>query len=97
MWLADWRQITEDREIDRLPVHLRQQLASTAERVAVTFALGAQVRERMAAGSGRNVDYYRSRAAWNRAVADFERQQADALRAGRLLAVPWRPVVNGRR
>lgn len=94
MRLADWRRVIEDRQIDRLPVQLRQSLASTAEQVAATFALGAQVRERIAAGSGSNVEYYRLRAAWNRTVADFERRQADALRAGHLLAIPWRPVAD---
>jgi hypothetical protein len=92
---ADRRGVIEDRQIDRLPVPLRQRLASTAEQVAATFALGAQVRERIGAGSGANVDYYRLRAAWNRTVADFERRQADALRGGgHLLAVPWWPVAN---
>lgn len=53
---ADRRGVIEDRQIDRLPVPLRQRLASTAEQVAATFALGAQVREQIAAGSGSNVD-----------------------------------------
>lgn len=94
MWPADWRRGTEDSQIDSLPVHLREMLASTAEQVAVTFERGAKVRERIAAGSGLDVDHYRLRAAWNRAVADFERRQANALRAGRLLAVPWRPLAD---
>jgi hypothetical protein len=87
--LADWRRPTSDSRIDFVPTHLRNKLASTAERVAVTFELGARIRERIAAGNGPEADYYRLRAAWNRTVADFERRQAAALRSGHLLAVPW--------
>jgi hypothetical protein len=90
--LADWRRATKDQRIDRAPAHLRDQLASTAERVAVTFEHGARIRERIAAGNGPEADYYRTRAAWNRTVADFERRQAAALRSGHLLSVPWRPA-----
>lgn len=90
--VADWRRVRVDQRVDGVPAELRERLAVTAERVARTFALGAQVRAGMAAGGGAGEDYYRSRAAWNRLVADFERRQAQALRAGRLLAIPWRSV-----
>jgi hypothetical protein len=90
--LADWRRATHDQRIDRVPAHLRGQLASTAERVAATFELGARIRERIADRNGPEADHYRLRAAWNRTVADFERRQAAALRDGHLLAVPWRPA-----
>ena len=92
--LADWRRAAQDQRIDRMPAHLRDQLASTAERVATTFELGARVRERIAARNGPEADHYRLRAAWNRTVADFERRQAAALREGHLLAVPWRPAAR---
>ena len=88
--LADWRRASQDQQIDGAPAQLRHQLASTAERVAVTFELGASIRERIAARNGPEADYYRLRAAWNRTVAGFERRQAAALRDGHLLAVPWR-------
>ena len=90
--LFDWRRVAEDQQIDSLPVNLREQLAITAQRIADTFEFGARVRERIAARGELEGDYYRSRAAWNRAVARFERTQADALRAGHLLATPWRPI-----
>jgi hypothetical protein len=89
--LLNWR-VAEDQQVHSLPVNLRQQLAITAQRIAATFEFGAQVRERIAARNEPERDYYRSRAAWNRAVARFERTQAEALRAGRLLATPWRPI-----
>jgi hypothetical protein len=95
MSLADWRRLTSDLRLDRAPEDLRWRLASTAEQVAVTFELGARVRERMAAAGGPRADHYRHRAAWNRTVADFERRQAEALRSGRLLAVPWSPARPG--
>ena len=91
--LFDRRRVAGDQQIDRLPEHLRERSAVTAQRIASTFELGARVREWMAACSRREGDYYRSRAAWNRTVAEFERTQADALRAGRLLVTPWRPVL----
>jgi hypothetical protein len=68
---------------------LCEQLAATAERLAATFEHGARVRERIAAGGGPKADHFRRWAASNRAVADFERRQAQALRGGRVLAVPW--------
>jgi hypothetical protein len=91
--LADWRRATQDQLVDFVPAHLRSQLASTADRVALTFELGAGIRERIAARDGPEAEYYRLRAAWNRKVADFERRQAAALRAGQLLAIPWRPTI----
>lgn len=94
--LADWRQAGEDQRIDAAPAHLRERLATTAEQVASTFAFAAQVRARMAGRGGAEADDHRSRAAWNRLVADFERRQAAALRSGRLLATPWRPVPDAR-
>jgi hypothetical protein len=45
----DWRRVAEDQQVDRLPVHLREELATTAQRLADTFELGARVGERMAA------------------------------------------------
>jgi hypothetical protein len=90
--LADWRRPTQKLRIERVPVHMSDQLAATAERVAVTFELGARIRERIAARIGPEADYYRTRAAWNRAVADFERHQAAALQSGHLLPIPWRPA-----
>jgi hypothetical protein len=90
--LADWRGVRVDQRVDGLPAELRERLAGTAERVARTFAFGVQVRAGMAAWSPAREDYHRSRAAWNQMVADFERRQARALRDGRLLAIPWRPV-----
>jgi hypothetical protein len=75
-----------------VPAQLRERLAVTAEMVARSFELGARVRATMAAGGGANQTYYRSRAAWNEMVDDFERRQAEALRGGRLLATPWRRV-----
>lgn len=93
--LLDWRRAGEDQQVDSLPLPLREQLATTAQKVSTTFELGARVREQMAARrEPGDRDYYRSRAAWNQAVARFERAQADALRAGRLLATPWRPVLD---
>ena len=92
MSLADWRRPTSDLRIDRAPADLRDQLASTAERIASTFELGARIRDRIAAVGGPRADYYRGRAAWNRTVSDFERRQAEALRSGRLLAIPWPPA-----
>ena len=47
---------------------------------------------RGSAGEG----YFRARAAWNQLVADFERRQAEALRDGRLLAIPWRRLPSDR-
>ena len=94
--LAGWRQAGEDQRIDAVPAHLRERLATTAEQVASTFAFTAQVRARMAGRGGAEADDHRSRAAWNRLVADFERRQAAALRSGRLLATPWRPVPDAR-
>ena len=90
--LADWRGMRVDRWVDGVPAELRERLAVTAEGVARTFELGAQVRAGMAARGGAGEHYFRSRAAWNRLVADFERRQAQALRGGRLLAIPWRRV-----
>jgi hypothetical protein len=90
-WL-DRQRVAEDQQIGGLPAHLRERLATTAQSIAATFELAARVRERMAARSDPEGDYYRSRAAWNRAVARFERRQADAIRSGRLLATPWRRV-----
>ena len=57
--LFDWRRSAEDQRIDSLPEHLREQLAATAQRIAATFELGAEVRERMAAGSQHARDYHR--------------------------------------
>jgi hypothetical protein len=88
--LADWRRVREDRRIDGVPAELRERLAVTAERVARTFEFGARLRAEVAARGGAWEDYYRSRAAWNQLVADFERRQAEAIRGGRLLAFPWR-------
>jgi hypothetical protein len=93
--LADWRRVSEDQRVDGLPAQLRERLAGTAERVARTFELGARVRAGMATRGGAGEDHYRSRAAWNQMVADFERRQAEALRGGRLLAIPWRPKPAG--
>ena len=90
--LADRRGVRVDQRVDGLPAELRERLAVTAERVARTFAFGAQVRAGLAARGGAGGDYYRLRAAWNQLVADFERRQAAALRGGRLLATPWRSV-----
>ena len=89
---ADRRRATHDQRIAWVPAHLRDQLASTAERLAATFELGARIRERIADRNGPEADHYRLRAAWNRTVADFERRQAAALRDGHLLAVLWRPA-----
>jgi hypothetical protein len=94
--LADWRRATHDQRIDCVPGHLRDQLASTAERVAGPFEVGARIRERIADRNGPEADYYRLRAAWNRTVAEFERRQAGALRDGHLLAVPWHPAASPR-
>lgn len=94
--LADCRLAGEDQRIDAVPAHLRERLATTAEQVASTFAFAAQVRARMAGRGTAAADDHRSRAAWNRLVADFERQQGAALRSGRLLATPWRPVSDAR-
>jgi hypothetical protein len=91
---ADWPRANQGQRIDRVPARMRDQLASTAERVAITFELAARVRERMAARNGPEADHYRLRAAWNRTVADFERHQAAALREGHLLAVPWHPATR---
>jgi hypothetical protein len=88
----EWRRSAEDQQIDSVPAHLREASAITALKVSATFELGARVRERMAARSTPDRGYHRSRAGWNRAVARFEREQADALRAGRLLPTPWRLV-----
>ena len=93
MPLADWRR---RRQEQRVPIQLRERLATTAELVAQTFELGAQIRASMAARGGPMESYYRSRAGWNQMVADFERRQASALRDGRLLATPWRPAPKGR-
>jgi hypothetical protein len=90
--LAEWRRVREHQRVDGAPAELRERMAATAERVASTFAFGAQVRVGMAPRGGPREDYYRSRAAWNQLVADFERRQAQALRGGRLLAIPWRSV-----
>jgi hypothetical protein len=90
--LADWRRAAGERRIDAVPAHLRERLASTAERLALTFAFAAQVHARMAGASGAEAGHHRAYAAWHQLIADFERRQADALRDGRLLATPWRPV-----
>jgi hypothetical protein len=61
-------------------------------RSPLTFTLAARVRGWMAGRDGADADYHRSRAAWNRAVADFERRQAAAIRGGHLLATHWHSV-----
>jgi hypothetical protein len=92
MPLAKWRRTSGERRIDAVPAHLCERLATTAERVAITFAFAAQVHARLAERSGAEADHHHARAAWTQLVADFERQQAAALRNRRLLATPWRPV-----
>jgi hypothetical protein len=47
--LLDWRRSAEGQRIDSLPLHLREQLAITAQKVSGTLQLGARVREQMAA------------------------------------------------
>ncbi len=92
MPLANWRRISRERRIDAVPAHLRERLATTAERVAITFAFAAQVHARMAERRAAEADHHHARAAWDQLVAEFEHQQAVALRNGRLLATPWRPA-----
>ena len=54
-----------------MPAHLRDRLATTAEQVALTFTLAAQVRAWIAARSTAEADDHHSRAAWNQLVPDF--------------------------
>ena len=50
--LADWRRRPQDQRIDRVPLQLRERLATTAELVAHIFELGARIRASMAARGG---------------------------------------------
>ena len=94
--LADWRRVRKDQTIEHVPAELRERIAATAERVAHTFELSAQTRERMAEQGGPWAEHHLLQAARHRTLADFERRQAQALRAGHLLAGPWRPGANDR-
>jgi hypothetical protein len=93
--LADWRSVRKDKPIDHVPAELRERVAATAERIAFTFEISAQARERMAEQGGPWAEHHLLQAARHRTLADFERRQAQALRAGHLLAAPWRPGTNG--
>jgi hypothetical protein len=93
--LSDRRRVWKDQSIEHVPAELRERIATTAERVAHTFEVSAQTRERMAEQGGPWAEHHRLQAARHRTLADFERRQAQALRAGHLLAAPWRPDTNG--
>ncbi len=92
--LANWRRVREDQSIDHVSAELRERVAATAERLAHTFEVSAQARERMAGQGGPWAEHHLLQATRHRTLADFERRQAQALRAGRLLAGPWHPGVN---
>ncbi|HEX8861779.1 MAG TPA: hypothetical protein VGC06_22285 [Actinomycetes bacterium] len=92
--LANRRRVRKDHSIDHVPAELRERIAATAERLAHTFEVSARTRERMAEQGGPWAEHHLLQAARHRTLADFERQQAQALRAGHLLAGPWHPGVN---
>jgi hypothetical protein len=93
--LANWRGIQKDRTIEHVPAELRERIAATAERIARTFEVSARTRERMAEEGGPWAVHHLLQAARHRTLADFERRQAQALRAGHLLPAPWRLGANG--
>ena len=82
------RRAREGQSIRHVQADLRDRLAATADRVAATFEISAKARERMAARSSGDGDaeYHRLRGERHRAIAEFERKQAHALRQGYLLA-----------
>lgn len=94
--LADWRGVRKDQSIEHIPAELLEEIAATADRIADTFEVSAQTRERMAEQSAPWAEHHLLQAARHRTLADFERRQAQALRSGHLLAAPWRPGANGR-
>jgi hypothetical protein len=95
--LVDWRTLQKDHTVQHASAELRERIASTAERVAHTFELSAESRERMAEPGGPGAEHHLLQAARHRTLADFERRQAQALRTGRLLATPWQPGTNGQK
>jgi hypothetical protein len=92
--LADWRRDRKDQSIEHLPTEVREEIAATADRIADTFEISAETRERMAEQGGPWAEHHLLHAARHRTLADFERRQAQALRSGRLLAAPWHPGAN---
>ena len=94
--LANWRRAAEDQRIDAVPAHLRERLATTPNRSPPPSPSPPRSAPGWPAAAVPRPTTNRSRAAWNRLVADFERRQAAALRSGRLLATPWRPVPDAR-
>jgi len=94
--LADWQRVRKDQSIEHVPAEVREEIAATADRIANTFEVSAQTRERLAEQGGPWAEHHRLQAARHRTLADFERRQAKALRAGQLLAAPWQPGTNGR-
>jgi hypothetical protein len=93
--LAGWGRVRKDQTIEHLPAEMREEIAATADRIADTFELSTQTRERMAEQGGAGAEHHLLQAARHRTLADFERRQAQALRSGRLLAAPWPSGANG--